>query len=526
MFFDELSNDEWAIVSTLVSDEPAIRLNRRGRPRAEPRVVANAVLWILTTGEPWSKLPGRYPSGPTCRRRFEEWQQNGTLLHMVRLLEQTGRTFAYIPEAAPPVAAKPAVPAAAPVAPARDEGLGGVSWKRPESWQTPGASNAAPRWRAPDPMADIARQLGALDPVIVDAVTEVRAETPVAVAMSHAEAANASAMLRPVRAPYGASVPAASVAGGYAPYQPQGVHASTSYASCPAQAGYGLMREADRRRPLSMSLSPRGTPIADRRGYAIYIAAEAVPNTMYRAWAEIVKDGKRVERSGLVGPRFADADAATQFALEWARQWIDRHERSHGQAQGQTNAHALRDTPAQGSGFSRQQAPLRAPQELAVRNPVAASGGPGAHAGKAAHGAQHPLTGQVAHHAMSQHVGQSAAHSANQPMTHSVNAAPHGVAVQTPYTGTTSYPNAHPASVASHPASYVSAQAGSPNAAVPQFNAHAIAHATHVNAHVSGQPSGSMSALRMPLRRYPEEPSTEASSERFPLSHEFISHAG
>lgn len=110
MFFDELSNDEWALLAALVSDEPAVRLNRRGRPRAEPRIVANAVLWILTTGEPWSKLPGRYPSGPTCRRRFEEWQLNGTLLEMVRLLSQTGRTFAYVPQPAPPVAAKPAAP--------------------------------------------------------------------------------------------------------------------------------------------------------------------------------------------------------------------------------------------------------------------------------------------------------------------------------------------------------------------------------------------------------------------------------
>ncbi len=42
MFFDELSNDEWALLSALVSDEPAVRLNRRGRPRADPRVVANA----------------------------------------------------------------------------------------------------------------------------------------------------------------------------------------------------------------------------------------------------------------------------------------------------------------------------------------------------------------------------------------------------------------------------------------------------------------------------------------------------
>jgi hypothetical protein len=66
MNFEELSDGEWMLVSSLVSDDPPIRLNRRGRPRAEPRIVTNAVLWILTTGESWSRLPARYPSGPTC----------------------------------------------------------------------------------------------------------------------------------------------------------------------------------------------------------------------------------------------------------------------------------------------------------------------------------------------------------------------------------------------------------------------------------------------------------------------------
>ncbi|WP_346778441.1 DUF6566 family protein [Paraburkholderia sp. Tr-20389] len=74
-----------------------------------------------------------------------------------------------------------------------------------------------------------------------------------------------------------------------------------------------------------MSLTaPRGLQVADRQGYVIYVAAEQVPNDKYRAWAEIMKDGKRVERSGLIGPRFSDADAAHRFALDWARQWIDR----------------------------------------------------------------------------------------------------------------------------------------------------------------------------------------------------------
>jgi len=267
MFFDELSNDEWALLMALVSDEPAVRLNRRGRPRAEPRIVANAVLWILTTGEPWSKLPGRYPSGPTCRRRFEEWQLNGTLAEMIRLLSQTGRKFAYVPQPAPPVAAKPAPqPEAVSV---RDDAMRGVCWKSPESWQTP--AGVTHGWRSLDPLADMTRQLsGTVPPAVHDAMRCIE--------------------------------PAASR---------------------PAEAGM-TRHQNNPRSPLPMSLAARGTQVVDQRGYVIYVTAERVPNAMYRAWAEIEQDGRRVERSGLVGPRFADPDAAQDYALEWARQWIDR----------------------------------------------------------------------------------------------------------------------------------------------------------------------------------------------------------
>jgi hypothetical protein len=70
MFFDELSNDEWALLAALVSDEPAVRLNRRGRPRAEPRIVANAVLWILTTANP----------GRSCRAAIRRVLHAGAVL--------------------------------------------------------------------------------------------------------------------------------------------------------------------------------------------------------------------------------------------------------------------------------------------------------------------------------------------------------------------------------------------------------------------------------------------------------------
>jgi len=275
MFFDELNNDEWALLSALVSDEPAVRLNRRGRPRAEPRIVANAVLWILTTGEPWSKLPGRYPSGPTCRRRFEEWQLNGTLAEMIERLSQTGRRFAYIPEPSMPVAPQRVADTVATPSARDDEGVRGVFWKSPESWQAP--HDVAHDPRPVDPFAEITRQLSG-------PVDDVPASAQKTAAVQHGE----------------------------------------------ALAHYGLASQDDdgSRGALWMGLSSQGTQFADRRGYVIYVTAQAVQSDMYRAWAEIMKDGKRVERSGLVGPRFETPEAAEQYALDWAQQWIDRDERT------------------------------------------------------------------------------------------------------------------------------------------------------------------------------------------------------
>jgi transposase len=272
MFYDELNNDEWLLLAPLVSEEPAVRLNRRGRPRAEPRVVTNAVLWILTTGEPWSKLPGRYPSGPTCRRRFEEWQLNGTLMEMVRLLSQGGRTFIYIPEPSTAVA-RPA-PEPAEIQRPRDDMLRGVFWRSPEAWQTPDASGSASRhrehdtheWLAVDPFARITRQLAGPDAGSPgDAGPAARMDV--------------GALCRPERRP------------GPAPTSHQ---------------------------------ASRGMRVANRQGYVVCVMAQSVQNAMFRAWAEILKDGDRVERSGLIGPRFDNAEAAQQFAFDWANQWIDR----------------------------------------------------------------------------------------------------------------------------------------------------------------------------------------------------------
>ncbi|WP_169708721.1 transposase [Trinickia terrae] len=289
MFFDELNNDEWGRLSPLVADEP-IRLNRRGRPRAETRVVVNAVLWILTTGNPWSKLPGRYPSGPTCRRRFEEWLVDGTLIEMVRVLSESGRTFVYIPE--------PPAPAAAPrPEPTADmDRLRGAFWKNPESWHT--ASVHANVCVPGGSIEAMTRQLSG-------------SETK--------EAAREADTLQGLHA----RAEAWTVAQHAAPASPA--------AASPAAGGSTASAAARRDLPGGTSWQNFASPDAQvdhYKGYTIYASAQPVAKLMYRAWTEIVKDGKRIERSGLIGPRFVDSAEAQHYALDWGRDWVEGQSRS------------------------------------------------------------------------------------------------------------------------------------------------------------------------------------------------------
>ncbi len=208
---------------------------------------------------------------------------------MVRLLSETGRTFAYVPEPTPPVATKPA-PEVEPPKP-RDDMVRGVFWKSPESWQTSaGTSGVTNGWRPLGPMADITRQLaGSMDTAeavvareVVPAHVDPRADTTHTDQDQHAHHADSVE----TREPQPASEAQHELHDDDANDAHDGPHS-----------------------PLWMNLAtPGGAQFADERGYVIYVMAEQVCSTMYRAWAEIMKDGRRVERSGLIGPRFDDAE--------------------------------------------------------------------------------------------------------------------------------------------------------------------------------------------------------------------------
>ncbi|WP_178392256.1 transposase [Burkholderia sp. SRS-W-2-2016] len=280
MSFIELSDDEWACVVTLFKDAPAVRFGQRGRPRANLRIVVEAVLWVLTTGETWSRLPRRFPSAPTCRRRFAEWQEDGTLAQMVQMLSLTGRQFAFVP-AGPVSAQRHAGESKVAVAFARQttDTVSFAHWMRPESWQKPCAE--ARHSRLAGPIADMARQL--LDSR--DKSENVR----------RSDSFELSDTLRQ-----------ASPSAGSRQYEPQTEH------SQPASGSWRIDRPSG------------GVLFADDRGYVISASAQPGRNDMFRAAAEIIKDGKRRERSGLVGPPFRTPHDATHYAFEWAKKWIDR----------------------------------------------------------------------------------------------------------------------------------------------------------------------------------------------------------
>lgn len=53
------------------------RLCRDAATRDETRAIAEAVLWVLHTGSPWSSLARALPKPGVCRRQWKEWMLDG-----------------------------------------------------------------------------------------------------------------------------------------------------------------------------------------------------------------------------------------------------------------------------------------------------------------------------------------------------------------------------------------------------------------------------------------------------------------
>ena len=71
----QLTDEQWLLIADLFPDEPPSE--KGGRPRRTSRECVEGILWVLRTGARWRDLPARFPSPPTCWRRFQVWTEAG-----------------------------------------------------------------------------------------------------------------------------------------------------------------------------------------------------------------------------------------------------------------------------------------------------------------------------------------------------------------------------------------------------------------------------------------------------------------
>jgi transposase len=78
-----LTDDEWDAIRDLFP-EPA----KTGRPPRDPRVIVDAILWVLRTGSPWRDLPERYGPYTSVYNRFNRWAKAGVWIRVFETLAQ------------------------------------------------------------------------------------------------------------------------------------------------------------------------------------------------------------------------------------------------------------------------------------------------------------------------------------------------------------------------------------------------------------------------------------------------------
>jgi putative transposase len=75
LYPSDLSDAEWAILEPLLPTPST----RGRRPKWTPRVVADAVFYLLRTGCTWRALPHEYPPWPTVYWHFARWRRSGAI---------------------------------------------------------------------------------------------------------------------------------------------------------------------------------------------------------------------------------------------------------------------------------------------------------------------------------------------------------------------------------------------------------------------------------------------------------------
>ena len=81
-YHKELTDDQWNKIKFLFPKPKKV-----GRPALEPRVVLNAILWIMASGARWRDLPDRYGNWNSVYHKFRQWCACGLFKLLLQLIQ-------------------------------------------------------------------------------------------------------------------------------------------------------------------------------------------------------------------------------------------------------------------------------------------------------------------------------------------------------------------------------------------------------------------------------------------------------
>ena len=82
--FEDIPDALWRRIAPLIPPEKPKPYG--GRPRVDDRRIMAGILFRLRTGCQWQALPKDFGSGPTCHRRFQQWEKAGVFVRIYREL--------------------------------------------------------------------------------------------------------------------------------------------------------------------------------------------------------------------------------------------------------------------------------------------------------------------------------------------------------------------------------------------------------------------------------------------------------